>query len=79
MFVNEFRLYYVLTKSEKPLAKSFKDKYFTDIMPQIRNTGIYISKKDDLEKIKKLNDKIDNYKTELNFYNDKYKFVPSVH
>ena len=30
-----------------------------------------------MDKIKKLNDKINNYKTELNYYNDKYKFEPS--
>ncbi len=46
-------------------------------MPQIRKTGEYISKKDDMNKIKKLNDKINNYKVELNYYNDKYKFEPS--
>jgi hypothetical protein len=30
-----------------------------------------------MSKIVKLNNKIDNYKTELNYYNDKYKFEPS--
>jgi hypothetical protein len=47
-------------------------------MPQIRKTGKYISDKNDMNKIKKLNDKIDNYKTELNYYNNKYKFIPST-
>ena len=27
---------------------------------------------------KELNDKINNYKTELNYYNDKYEFIPSA-
>jgi hypothetical protein len=47
-------------------------------MPQIRKTGKYISNKTDMNKIKKLNDKISNYKSELNYYDDKYNFEPSV-
>jgi len=76
-FVNESGLYQLLTISKKPLAKTFLTKYLTEIMPQIRKTGKYISNKNDMSKIKKLNDKIDNYKTELNYYNNKYQFVPS--
>ena len=79
LFINESGLYEVLSKSTKPLAKIFLNKYFTEIMPRIRKTGKYISNKNDMSKIKKLNDKIDNYKTELNYYNDKYKFEPSIH
>ena len=78
-FVNESGLYEVLSKSTKPLAKVFLNKYFTEIMPQIRKTGKYISNKNDMNKIQKLNEKIDNYKTELNYYDDKYKFAPSTH
>ena len=78
-FINESGLYEVLTKSTKPIAKIFIDKYFTEIMPQIRKTGKYISNKNDMNEIKKLNNKIDNYKTELTYYNDKYKFEPSEH
>ena len=78
IFINEYGLYEVLTKSTKPLAKIFLTKYLTEIMPQIRKTGKYISNKNDMNKIKKLNDKIDNYKTELNYYNDKYEFIPSA-
>ena len=48
-------------------------------MPEIRKTGKYISNKNDMTEIKKLNNKIDNYKTELNYYDDKYKFEPSEH
>ena len=79
IFINESGLYQLLIKSTKPLAKLFLNKYFTEIMPQIRKTGKYISNEDDMNKINKLNDKIDNYKTELNYYNDKYKFEPSIH
>jgi hypothetical protein len=52
------------------------DKYFKEIMPEIRKTGKYISNKNDMNEIKKLNNKINNYKTELNYY-DNYKFEPS--
>lgn len=76
-FVNEFGLYEILIKSTKPLAKIFLNKYLTDIMPQIRKTGIYISDKKDLKKIKELNNKLENYKKELNYYDDKYTFEPS--
>ena len=48
-------------------------------MPQIRKTGKYMLNENDMKKIKKLNDKIFNYKTELNYYNDKFKFEPSTH
>ena len=48
-------------------------------MPEIRKTGKYISNKNDMDEIKKLNKTIDNYKTELNYYDDKYKFKPSEH
>ena len=40
-------------------------------MPQIRKTGKYISNNNDMNKIKKLNNKIDSYKSELNYYDDK--------
>jgi len=35
-------LYQLLSNSTKPIAKLFMDKYFTEIMPQIRKTGKYI-------------------------------------
>lgn len=77
VFINESGLYEVLTKSTKPLAQEFLKKYLIDIMPKIRKTGKYISNKNDINKIKKLNSKINNYKTELNYYDNKYKFEPS--
>jgi prophage antirepressor-like protein len=77
LFINESGLYEVLSKSTKNLAKVFKDKYFKEIMPEIRKTGKYISKESDMKKIKKLNKTIDNYKAELNYYYDKFKFEPS--
>jgi hypothetical protein len=77
VFINESGLYEVLTKSTKPLAQEFLKKYLIDIMPTIRKTGKYITNKNDMNKIKKLNSKINNYKTELNYYDTKYKFEPS--
>jgi hypothetical protein len=77
LFINEIGLYKLLLKSTKDIAKTFLDKYLTEIMPEIRKTGKYISNKSDMQKIKKLNKTIDNYKAELNYYYDKFKFEPS--
>ena len=38
-FINESGLYQLLSKSTKPLAKKFMEKYFIDIMPEIRKSG----------------------------------------
>ena len=53
------------------------DKYFKEIMPEIRKTGKYIIKDNDKKELDKLNTKIDNYKQELLYYYDKYDFTPS--
>lgn len=76
-FVNESGLYEILVKSIKPIAKIFLNKYLIEIMPEIRKTGKYVLNKTDMNKIEKLNDKIENYKKELNYYDDKYQFIPS--
>ncbi len=52
-------------------------KNFKDIMPQIRKTGKFILDKNNKLQLDKLNYKLDNYKQELTYYYDKYKFVPS--
>jgi hypothetical protein len=75
-FINEFGLYKILLNSNKDEAKLFLEKFTLEIMPEIRKTGKYISNKNDMNEIKKLNNKINNYKTELNYY-DNYKFEPS--
>ena len=46
-------------------------------MPQIRKTGKFILDKNNKLQLDKLNYKLDNYKQELTYYYDKYKFVPS--
>lgn len=76
-FINENGLYELLTKSNKPLAKVFMNKYFTEIMPTIRKTGKYILGKEDKEQLDKLNNKLSNYKKELEYYSKKYNFEPS--
>lgn len=76
-FINESGLYELLTKSNKPLAKVFMNKYFTEIMPTIRKTGKYILGKEDKEQLDKLNNKLSNYKKELDYYSKKYNFEPS--
>ena len=58
MFINESGLYELLSNSNKSLAKIFMNKYFTDIMPQIRKTGKYILDKNNKEKMKTVNNKL---------------------
>lgn len=77
LFINESGLYEVLTLSTKPLAKIFKDKYFKEIMPKIRKSGQYIVTPKEKVELDKINKQLDNYKQELTYYYDKYKFVPS--
>ena len=42
IFINEEGLYELLSKSTKPLAKVFMDKFFTEVMPELRKNGKYI-------------------------------------
>jgi prophage antirepressor-like protein len=77
LFINESGLYEVLSKSNKPIAEVFKNKYFEEIMPEIRKKGKYIIKKSEKKKLDKLNNKINNYEQELTYYYDKYNFEPS--
>jgi hypothetical protein len=46
-FINESGLYELLSISTKPLAKVFMERYFTDIMPELRKNGKYILNKQD--------------------------------
>jgi prophage antirepressor-like protein len=77
LFINESGLYELLLKSSKPIAKLFIEKYTQEIMPIIRKTGKYIMNNKDKQKLNELNTTIDNYKQEMTYYNDKYKFKPS--
>jgi prophage antirepressor-like protein len=71
IFINESGLYQLLSNSTKPIAKLFMNKYFTEIMPQIRKSGKYEVSKKEMKKIKNLNEKIDNYKKELSHFEKK--------
>jgi prophage antirepressor-like protein len=77
LFINEPGLYQVLSKSNKNIAKIFMDKYYQEIMPQIRKHGKYEVSRKDKQKLDKVNEKLDNYKQELTYYYDKYEFEPS--
>jgi hypothetical protein len=77
IFINESGLYQVLASSTKPLAKTFMEKYFTEIMPKIRRTGEYIVGSNEKKQLDKINKKLNNYKHELTYYYDKYTFIPS--
>ena len=57
---NESGLYEVLSISRKPLAKIFMNEYFTNIMPQIRESGRYIMNKTSKSKLDKINTKLNN-------------------
>lgn len=63
-FINESGLYELLSKSTKPLARIFMDKYFTDIMPEIRKNGQYILSKQDNDKTKEINKERSNFSLE---------------
>ena len=71
IFINESGLYQILSNSTKPIAKLFMNKYFTEIMPQIRKTGKYEVSKKEMKKIKNLNQKLNNYKQELSHFEKK--------
>ena len=62
IFINESGLYEILSKTTKPHAKLFMDKYFTDIMPTIRKTGNYKLHKLDKLKLDKVNKKLNSVK-----------------
>ncbi len=40
-FINEPNLYRIIFRSEKPIAKSFQNWVFEEVLPQIRKTGAY--------------------------------------
>ena len=58
-FINESGLYQLLSLSTKPLAKLFMNKYFKDIMPEIRKTGKYILDENNKQKLDIMNKKLE--------------------
>ena len=61
-FINESGLYELLSISTKPLAKIFMNKYFTEIMPKIRETGMYFLDKKSKKELDKVNKKLNSVK-----------------
>ena len=61
-FINESGLYELLSISTKPLAKIFMNKYFTEIMPKIRESGMYILDKKSKKELDKVNKKLNSIK-----------------
>lgn len=80
-FINEAGLYELLNSSTKEIAIEFKNEIFNNILPQLRKTGKYIMSEDHIIKLKEINESLQNknqkYIDELNYYYDKYKFIPS--
>ena len=84
LFINEAGLYELLSKSRKPIAKIFMNKYFIEIMPTIRKTGMYKVTNENQLKINKLNDKLkeikeDNIKLIDNLRNLKYPISSAIY
>jgi prophage antirepressor-like protein len=75
--INEAGLYYVLSHSNKEIAKNFMNDFYTTIMPELRKTGQYIMTKKERDKIKNLNVKLDNYKNENFYLKDTNTYKPS--
>jgi prophage antirepressor-like protein len=61
-FINESGLYELLSISTKPYAKLFMNKYFTEIMPKIRETGKFILNNEDKKELDKINEKLKSIK-----------------
>jgi prophage antirepressor-like protein len=61
-FINESGLYELLSISTKPLAKIFMNKYFTDIMPKIRENGKYELDKKSKKELDIVNKKLKSIK-----------------
>jgi prophage antirepressor-like protein len=81
IFINESGLYEILSNSKKPLARLFMDKYFTDIMPEIRKHGKYILNMKDRTKTKNINKELKQEVIELknNLRNIVYPIGPAIY
>ena len=79
IFINEPGLYELLSVSTKPLAKVFMKKYYTEIMPKIRQSGTFTVNEKEKEKINELNNKIDKLKEKVSNLSDENNFLDSKH
>jgi len=81
IFINESGLYEILSHSKKPLARLFMDKYFTDIMPELRKHGKYILNKQDKNNVNIINKELKQEVIELknNLRNIDYPIGPALY
>lgn len=79
IFINEAELYFVLMRSNKPQAKSFRRWIVSEILPQIRKRGFYSPNKyiEDLMSIlaKKLPPYDFSVKIDINDWGNKKEFI----
>ena len=74
--INESGLNYILSKSNKPLAKLFMDKYIKDIMPEIRKTGKYVLDDSNKKKLDIINKKLEEVeKDNLDLLNNQRNII----
>ena len=66
--INEAGLYILLTKSNKKIAKDLMEKMFIDILPSLRKTGKYNLNTNEKLTMKKLTQKIINYKKQQSLH-----------
>lgn len=64
--INESGLYFLLSQSNKPLAKELSTKLFTEVLPELRKNGKFIMNTTERKYMKKLTKKIKLYQKELN-------------
>jgi len=63
--INESGLYILLYKSNKDIAKKLAEKFFSEVLPELRKTGKYILDKSDSKYKKQITKKIQLYQQEL--------------
>jgi prophage antirepressor-like protein len=82
MFINEGGLYELVSNSKKDIATRFVNDIMNNILPTLRKTGKYIISDEENIKLKNINEtlqkKLELYLDELNYYYDKYEFIPST-
>ena len=64
--VNESGLYYLLSQSNKPLARELSIKLFTEVLPELRKNGKFIMNATEKKSMRKLTKKIKLYQKEFN-------------
>ena len=64
--INEAGMYYLLSKSNKPLAKELSKKLFTEVLPELRKKGKFYMNTTEQKNMKKLTKMIKLYQKEIN-------------